>query len=136
MRPPASMHDHRAARSTWAAVCCATALLTPATRVHAHAFLSESWASLPSVVVKANAPQTFLKLRFSGVGNMKDASVELVPEKGETRKLKLGIGPGAGDVSTSLPPLPAGRYSLRYRVPTSDAHVSEDSVPLTVVGTE
>jgi methionine-rich copper-binding protein CopC len=133
-KPRSLPEGRRAWRPVWVGCCCALALLSIAVRAHAHARLTESLLSLESAVIKENAQQSILRLRFSGGLDPKGCSVEIIPEKGETRKLRLAFGPGPGDVLTTIPPLPAGRYSLRYRVLSTDGHTTEESLPLRVVG--
>ena len=107
------------------------AVLVLCGRAAAHTVLVASSVGLDAAIVKANV-EVPLSLRFSAGVQTRGSTVELVPERGEPRKLQPVFGPGPGDVALTLPKLPAGRYALRYHVLAVDGHVTDGELPLQV----
>ena len=111
------------------------ALLALAGQAYAHAVLTESSIALGAAAVKQNT-EARITLRFTGSIDPHGTTMNVVPERGDARSLSLVFGPGPGDIAATIPRLEAGRYELRYHVVATDGHVTEDRLPIRVIGPE
>jgi|SRR5205809_7100583 len=111
------------------------ALLALAGQAYAHAVLTESSIALGAAAVKQNT-EAHITLRFTGSIDPHGTTMNVVPERGDARSLSLVFGPGPGDIAATIPRLEAGRYELRYHVVATDGHVTEDRLPIRVIGPE
>jgi methionine-rich copper-binding protein CopC len=95
-------------------------VLLLAANTEAHSLLLES-SPAAGATLSEGPPQ--ISLRFNNRIEKKLCQIRLVPGHGDARTLPLG-GQGAVDtLQAPLPPLPAGRYRVEWRVLSTDGHV-------------
>jgi methionine-rich copper-binding protein CopC len=100
------------------------ALLVAAAVVHAHAVLERTEPRSGSTL-KAGPAQ--VRLQFTGAIEPSYSRVQVLDAGGR----RVDLGDSAVDPSSramlrvSLPPLPAGRYTVAWRVLSVDSHVTE-----------
>ena len=88
----------------------------------AHARLSRAEPAARSTL---NAAPTRLRLSFNEAVEAKYSSVELRGPSGAVSGLGPLSAPEERTLELALPPLPAGRYDVHYRVLSADGHVIE-----------
>jgi len=98
--------------------------------VHAHDILIRS--SLDDGPIRAGAA-TNIVLGFNAKIEVGLSRVLLLDSAGKKRTLKVSRGEKPGDVVVRLPALKAGKYGLRYRILSSDGHLTDEMVRFRVV---
>src|SRR5262245_3167983 len=127
--PPAAAYEGRGMQRSWLAVRFVVLLVAGTSSLAlAHAILTK--ASLEGGV-RADAATT-VTLHFNAGIETNFTRVVLVDAKGATRTLEVTPGASPDRVTVGLPPLPAGSYGLRDKVPATDGHVTERLLRFTV----
>jgi methionine-rich copper-binding protein CopC len=104
-----------------------SALLVLVAVVHAHAHLT---AAVPADGSVGKAPEHIV-LTFSEAARL--TAMTLQREGEEPRKLTPLPAEMATRITVPLPQLPAGRYTLRWRVVSDDGHVVPGALHFTVL---
>lgn len=76
--------------------------------------------------------ETRILVRFNANIERGFVSAALVGRGGAERPVRAATHPRPGTVIFTLPPLPPGRYVLRYKVLAADGHLTEDVIRFTV----
>jgi methionine-rich copper-binding protein CopC len=102
-----------------AAVLAGVLLALSPAPVVSHSLLLASVPAADAVVTEAPA----VALRFNNRIEKKLSQVRLVPAAGDARVLALRPDGAVDTLEAPLPPLPAGRYRIEWRVLSTDGHV-------------
>jgi len=103
--------------------------LGQANLLSAHAVVTDS--TLKIAPVTANQA-TQIKLNFNSHIELGLSQIFLVSAGDKQTLLKAVSGSVPGQITISLPPLPAGDYALRFKVFAADGHLTEDIIHFTV----
>ena len=96
---------------------------------YAHAVLEQASPARRSVLTASPAA---VRLQFNEDIELRYSSVEVLDGKDAAQAAGTLVAPDAHSLSLPLSPLTAGRYTVHYRVLSTDGHVIESRYAFTV----
>ncbi len=93
--------------------------------VNAHAVLEQDSLQIPPLAVQKSAE---IKLRFNSSVEANLARFFLISEGDQQHLLVSHAGQTAGEVRVLIPPLPMGKYALKFKIFATDSHLTEDVI--------
>jgi copper resistance protein C len=114
-----------------AAVVAAAVMASTPGQIAAHALVVESE---PASGAKLTEPPPRVYLRFNSKLEKRLSHVTLSPAKGRPVALPIAVnGEKLDRILLPLAPLAPGSYVVRYKVLAVDGHITEGSLPFTVL---
>lgn len=114
-----------------AAVVAAAVMASTPSQIGAHALVVESE---PASGANLTAPPPRIYLRFNSKLEKRLSHVTLSPARGRPVALPIAVNGEKPDrILLPLAPLAPGAYLVRYKVLAVDGHITEGSLPFTVL---
>ncbi len=101
-----------------------------------YALLFSSFAAPHAVVTADSLPiaplvagkAAEIQLRFNSAIEPDLAQFFLISQGDQRQKLASHAGRTAGEIILTIPPLPVGKYALKFKIFAADSHLTEDVI--------